>query len=66
MSRWFASRWLVLSAVAMAGAFWLAWRFEDPGTFAEVAMVAIGLGQVNNTWGSRRKRERTETEEDLP
>ena len=56
MTRWFASRWLVLTFVAMVGAFVLAWRFEDPATFAGVAMAGIGMGQVHNTFAKHHNR----------
>ena len=47
-SRWASSRWMVITILAMVGAFILAWKFASPETFAGVAMAGIGMGQWRN------------------
>lgn len=55
------NRWLVLSVLAMGGAFLLAWFQHSPATFADVAMVALGGGHLTNV-AERWKAQPADTE----
>lgn len=47
-SRWFASRWLIISSVLSAAALWLSVWLEDASPFTAVATATVALGQARN------------------
>ena len=57
--RWLESRWLLVTMATLAGAFFLAVTFEEPGVFSTVAVVALGAGQMNNTFSRPRPSARS-------
>ena len=59
--RWVESRWLMVTMLTLGGGFYLAVRFEDPGVFSTIAVVALGAGQMHNTFSRPRPPIRSET-----
>lgn len=53
-SRWFASRWFVLTAMAIPLSFVLAWHLGDGGPFTAVATVGLGGGWAHNAVGKMK------------
>ena len=55
MSRWFASRWMVISVTLSAVAFGLSVYLDDATAFTAIATATIALGQAPNIYvGARR------------
>lgn len=55
MTRWLASRWMVISTLLSAGALWLSWYLEDASPFTAVATATIALGQAKNIYDAKQK-----------
>ena len=53
MSRWFASRWMVISVTLSALAFGLSIWLQDGSAFMTVATSTIMLGQGKNIMDGR-------------
>ena len=57
MSRWFASRWMVISVTLSGAALGLSVWLEDASPFTAIATATIALGQAKNMMDTRRKRD---------
>ena len=57
MSRWFASRWMMISVTLSGAALGLSVWLEDASPFTAVATATIALGQAKNMMDTRRKRD---------
>jgi len=57
MSRWFASRWMVISCTLSGAALALSLWLEDASPFTAVATATIALGQAKNMMDDRRKND---------
>jgi len=55
VSRWFASRWLVISTLLSLAALALSIWLEDASAFTAIATATIALGQGKNIMDARRK-----------
>ena len=55
MTRWFASRWMVISVTLSGAALGLSVWLEDASPFTAVATATIALGQAKNMMDTRRK-----------
>ena len=55
MSRWFASRWMMISVTLSGAALGLSVWLEDASPFTAVATATIALGQAKNMMDNRRK-----------
>ncbi|HUT57829.1 MAG TPA: hypothetical protein VNA25_08240 [Phycisphaerae bacterium] len=69
MNRWLASRWLVLSILAMGAGFYLAVTkdsVEAIKVFGEICMVALGGGHLTNALRDNRGEARNPGLEDNP
>ena len=55
MSRWFASRWMVISVTLSGAALGLSVWLEDASPFTAIATATIALGQAKNMMDNRRK-----------
>lgn len=53
MSRWLASRWMVISTILSFAAFGLSVWLEDASAFTAVATATIALGQAKNIFDAR-------------
>jgi len=56
MSRWFASRWMVISVTLSGAALALSLWLEDASPFTAVATATIALGQAKNMMDDRRSK----------
>ena len=56
MSRWFASRWMIISVTLSGAALGLSVWLEDASPFTAVATATIALGQAKNMMDDRRKK----------
>ena len=54
MSRWFASRWMVISCTLSVAAFGLSVYLDDATAFTVIATATIALGQAHNIYVGRR------------
>ena len=54
MSRWFASRWMVISVTLSGAALGLSVWLEDASPFTAIATATIALGQAKNMMDTRR------------
>ena len=57
MSRWFASRWMIISVTLSGAALGLSVWLEDASPFTAIATATIALGQAKNMMDTRRKRD---------
>ena len=57
MSRWFASRWMVISVTLSGAALALSLWLEDASPFTAVATATIALGQAKDMMDDRRKND---------
>ncbi len=57
------SRWIVMSVVLCALAFYLAIRFEDVSAFTAIATVALGGGHFTNVMERRYPVSRDEDQD---
>ena len=57
MSRWFASRWMIISVTLSGAALGLSVWLEDASPFTAIATATIALGQAKNMMDNRRKRD---------
>ena len=55
MSRWFASRWMIISVTLSGAALGLSVWLEDASPFTAIATATIALGQAKNMMDNRRK-----------
>ena len=55
MSRWFASRWMIISVTLSGAALGLSVWLEDASPFTAIATASIALGQAKNMMDNRRK-----------
>ena len=55
MSRWFASRWMMISVTLSGAALGLSVWLEDASPFTAIATATIALGQAKNMMDNRRK-----------
>ena len=63
--RWLESRWMLITMVTLGAQFYLSINAFDPdGVFARVAIVAIGAGQMHNTFAKRPQPRAPTLEED--
>ena len=54
MSRWFASRWMIISVTLSGAALGLSVWLEDASPFTAIATATIALGQAKNMMDTRR------------
>ena len=55
MSRWLASRWMIISVTLSGAALGLSVWLEDASPFTAIATATIALGQAKNMMDNRRK-----------
>ena len=55
MSRWLASRWMIISVTLSGAALGLSVWLEDASPFTAIATATIALGQAKNMMDTRRK-----------
>ena len=56
MSRWFASRWMVISTLLSMAALGLSIWLEDASSFTAIATATIALGQAKNILDARQQK----------
>jgi len=54
MSRWLASRWMIISVTLSGAALGLSVWLEDASPFTAIATATIALGQAKNMLDNRR------------
>lgn len=54
MSRWFASRWMVISCTLSIVAFGLSIYLDDATPFVTIGTATIALGQAHNIYMGKR------------
>jgi len=56
MSRWFVSRWMVISTLLSLAALVLSIWLEDASSFTAIATATIALGQAKNIFDARQQK----------